>query len=191
MWLIHLLLEKHRLLSSLHTRMFFVLSDQSHSSFMASDARPPSTLASLRPGSEAWKAAVEKLKIPPPTGQAISSTESLAKWLKECDPETKWLQSKEERNVFLQHARDAVMRVLDKNEDGQYKTTWAKAGTAKRAEMINKFNILQPWLSIFTDQWVAELFLSKCIRTKNIKRNGKENGASEHPTLAELLEQGT
>jgi hypothetical protein len=100
--------------------------------------------------------------------------QSLAKWLKEHDPETTLLQSKTEQNLFLQHARDAVMKVLDRKEDGQYETTWAKAGTMKRTKMIDNFNLLQPSLAMFADQWVAELFLNKCIRTKNVKRQDKD-----------------
>jgi hypothetical protein len=86
-----------------------------------------------------------------------------------------WLQTKEEQNVFLQHARDAVMRYMDKNADGQYVTTWAKTGVKRRAQIIDHFNILQPELVMFKDQWVAELFLSKCIKTKNVKRGGRND----------------
>ena len=157
---------------------------------MASDHSRPSPLASLQPGSDAWKTAIEKLKIPPPNTHVISSVESLAKWLKESDIAILPLKSKEERNVFLQHARDAVMKVLHRRGDGQYETTWAKAGTTKRAKMIEEFNFLQPMLKVFTDQWVAELFLSKCIRTKNVKRKGKAPAATRKLTVTELLDRG-
>src|SRR5919205_1774974 len=128
---------------------------------MASDTRPLSTLAPLRPGSEARKskAAVEKFKIPPPTDRSISSVESLATWFKEHDPETEWLQSTEDRNTFLRHARDAVMKVLEKTEDGLYSTTWAKASVEEQSQMLTYFIKRQPKLEIFAKQWVAELFL--------------------------------
>lgn len=130
------------------------------------------------PGSIARKATVHDMKIPEPVGHKISSVQSLAKFLKEQDPEATWLQTKEQQNVFLQHARDAVMRFMDKNADGQYATTWAKTGVKKRAQIIDQFNILQPELAIFKDHWVAELFLSKCIKTKNVKRGARNDSES-------------
>jgi hypothetical protein len=153
---------------------------------MTSNSERPPTLRSLQSGSDAWKAGVEKLKISPPVGCTISSVESLARWLKERDADSTWLQSKEEQNIFLQHARDAVMRVIDKREDGQYITSWAKAGTVKRSQMIDQLNKFQPALTAFKDQWVAELFLSKCIKTKNVKRGAKnvsDNAPNEPGTL--------
>ena len=94
---------------------------------MASDTVNPSVLARTQPGTDTWKAAVSNMKIVAPAGHTISSVESLAKWLKERDPEETWIQSRESQNAFLQHARDAVMRVVDKRKDGQYITTWVKA----------------------------------------------------------------
>lgn len=135
-------------------------------------------LAPPPPGSKARKATVADMKIPCPIGRTISSVKSLAKFLKEHDPEATWLQAKEEQNVFLQHARDAVMRYMDRKADGQYVTTWAKTGVKKRAQMIDQFNLLQPELAMFKDQWVAELFLSKCIKTKNVKRKPQNDSES-------------
>jgi hypothetical protein len=156
---------------------------------MASDSRPLSTLASLRPGLKALKskAAVEKLKIPPPTPNLISSVESLATLIKKHDPETEWLQSKEDRNIFLQHARDAVMKVLEKTVDGLYSTTWARAGTIKQSQMLAYFVKLQPKLEIFADHWAAELFLSKCIRNKNVKRKQGGRKVSERKARLDYL----
>jgi hypothetical protein len=126
-------------------------------------------------GSKVRKVTVHDMKIPEPIGHKISSVQSLAKFLKEQDPEATWLQTKEEQNVFLQHARDAVMRCMEKNADGKYATTWAKTGTKKRGQIIDQFHILQPELAMFKDHWVAELFLSKCIKTKNAKRGARNN----------------
>jgi hypothetical protein len=66
------------------------------------------------------------------------------------------------------------MRFMDKNAAGQYATTWAKTGVKKRALIIDQFSMLQPELVMFEDHWVAELFLSKCIKTKNVNR-GRRN----------------
>lgn len=132
-------------------------------------------LAPSPPGSKARKTTVGPKKIPRPVGSTISSVQSLAKFLKEQDPQTKWLQTKEQQNIFLQHARDAVMRFMDKNADGQYTTTWAKTGVQKRALIVDQFSIFQPELIMFEDHWVAELFLCKCIKTKNVKRRCRDD----------------
>lgn len=146
---------------------------------MASNTQRSSPgLAPAPSGSKALKATLDHKKIPCPVGHTISSVQSLAKFLKEHDPEVTWLQTKEQQNVFLQHARDAVMKLMDRNADGQYTTTWAKTGVKKRALIIDQFNILQPELAMFKDQWVAELFLCKCIKTKNVKRRARNDSES-------------
>ncbi len=149
---------------------------------MVSDTQRSSAgLAPPPPSSKAQKATVSDTKISRPVGCTVSSVQSLARFLKEQDPAATWLQTKEEQNVFLQHARDAVTKWMDKKADGQYATTWAKTGVKKRAQMVDQFNRLQPELSMFKDHWVAELFLSKCIKTKNVKRRGR----------SESLDRGT
>ena len=70
------------------------------------------------------------------------------------------------------------MRFMDRKADGQYATTWAKTGVKKQAQMIDQFNLLQPELVMFKDQWVSELFLRKCIKTKNVKRRGRNDSES-------------
>jgi len=153
---------------------------------MPSNTVSPRSSPGLTPppqGLKALKATVDHEKISPPAGRTISSVQSLAKYLKECDPEITWLQTKEQQNVFLQHARDAVMRHMDKKADGQYSTTWAKTGAKKRAVIIDHFTDLEPGLVMFKDQWVAELFLGKCIKTKNVTRKTRNE--------SEPLDEGT
>jgi len=67
------------------------------------------------------------------------------------------------------------MKFMDKNADGQYTMTWAKTAIKKRAQIIDQFNRSQPELSMFQEHWVAEFFLSKCIKTKNVKRRGRND----------------
>jgi len=103
-------------------------------------------------GSKASKGTIDHEKISPLVRRTISSVQSLAKYLKECDPKITWLQTKEQQNIFLQHARDAVMRHMDKKANGQYTTTWAKTGAKKRAVIIDYFTDLEPGLVMFKDQ---------------------------------------
>jgi hypothetical protein len=142
----------------------------------------PSPRSSPRPasaseGSKALKATFHHEKISPPEGRKISSVQALAKYLKECDPEITWLQTREEQNTFLQNARNAATKAMDRQPDGQYEKTWAKASLEKRTDAVKRFNKLEPKLAVFKDQWVAELFLGKCIKTKNVTR--KTRNASE------------
>lgn len=119
--------------------------------------------------------------IPRPAECTISSVQSLADFVKQQGIE--WLQTKREQNFFLQNAREAVNGVLKRNIDGHYITTWAKAPTQQKMSMVTRFTELEPSLSLFENAWVAELFLSKCIKTKNVNRRGQGH--------SEPLEGGT
>src|SRR5579871_6843193 len=90
------------------------------------------------PDSKAQKPTITSKNIPRPGSSWMphSSAQSLAQFVKQQDIE--WLQAKQQQNLVLQHARDSVMRYLEKNADGQYTTTWAKAPTQK---MIKKMSM--------------------------------------------------
>jgi hypothetical protein len=142
----------------------------------SSPALTPSPL-----GSKAQKTIIETKYIPRPAGCTISSVQSLADFVKQQNIE--WLQTKPQQNLFLQHARNAVNRVLERNADEHYITTWAKTPTQQKMSMVRQFTNLEPCLNLFENDWVAELFLSKCIKTKNVNRRGQEH--------SEPLEGGT
>ena len=155
---------------------------------MASHLRrqPSPTLAKKKPGTETWKRKVETFMIPPPVPNHITSSKALAELVKKNDPEETWLQTQESRNKFHRAARNAAKRFLDMTPDGFFTTSWAKTGASKRMDIINQFNVFEPKLGLFKDQWVAELFLNKTIKNRNVNRGAATTSTNESDAEGKL-----
>ena len=146
------------------------------------------------------KSAMEKIQLSQPEGIKITSVKTLASWL-QGDPnwpeDNDWLQTKPNQNRFLQHARAAVSAVLRLNVDGKYPTTWARTSVVMRKKMIDVFNEYEGNLARFKEQWVAALFLSKAMKTRNASRKAgctgggasAEGDDSEHDGRADDSKQ--